>query len=80
MPQDAFHIKRTAEELNRLLVGGNVNRITQANKDELTLTVYANGTTVKLVVNTNASNARVCLSLTEKEPMPVAPSFCMLLR
>lgn len=28
----------------------------------------------------NASNARVCLSRTEKEPAPVAPNFCMLLR
>ena len=80
MPQDAFHIRRLVGELNTLLVGGKVNRISQVNKDELTLIIYTGKTTVKLIVSANASNARVCLSLTEKEPAPVAPNFCMLLR
>ena len=80
MPQDAFHIRRLSAELNSLLVGGKINRISQVNKDELTLIIYTGKTTVKLILSANASNARVCLSLTEKEPAPVAPNFCMLLR
>ena len=80
MPQDAFHIRRLAQELNTLLVGGKINRISQVNKDELTFIIYTGKTTVKLILSANASNARVCLSLTEKEPAPVAPNFCMLLR
>ena len=80
MPQDAFHIRRLANELNTLLTGGKVNRISQVNKDELTFIIYTGKTTVKLILSANASNARVCLSLTEKEPAPVAPNFCMLLR
>lgn len=80
MPQDAFHIRRLAQELNTFLVGGRINRISQVNKDELTFIVYTGKTTVKLILSANASNARVCLSLTEKEPAPVAPNFCMLLR
>ncbi len=80
MPQDAFHIRRLAEELNTFLKGGKINRISQVNKDELTFIVYTGRTTVKLILSANASNARVCLSLTEKEPAPVAPNFCMLLR
>lgn len=80
MPQDAFHIKRTTTELNELLVGGKINRVSQADKDELTLIIYTGKSTVKLVLSTNASNARVCLSKTEKEPAPVAPNFCMLCR
>ena len=80
MPQDAFHIRRLANELNTFLVGGKINRISQANKDELTFIIYTGKTTVKLILSTNASNARVCLSETEKEPAPVAPNFCMLLR
>ncbi len=80
MPQDAFHIRRIAKELNTLLVGGKVNRISQANKDELTLIIYTGKSTVKLILSANASGARVCLSATEKEPAPVAPNFCMLLR
>ena len=80
MPQDAFHIRRLAEELNTFLVGGKINRISQVNKDELTFIIYTGKTTVKLILSANASNARVCLSLTEKEPAPIAPNFCMLLR
>ncbi len=80
MPQDAFHIRRSCKELNALLVGGKINRISQVDKDELTLIVYTGKTTVKLIISANASNARVCLSLTEKEPAAVAPNFCMLLR
>ncbi|MBQ7923862.1 MAG: NFACT family protein [Clostridia bacterium] len=80
MPQDAFHIRRSANELNNLLVGGKINRISQVSKDELTFIIYTGKTTVKLILSANASNARVCLSLTEKEPLAVAPNFCMLLR
>ena len=69
-----------AAELDALLKGGKINRVSQADKDEVTFIIYTGKTTVKLVLSTNASNARVCLSLTEKEPAPVAPNFCMLLR
>lgn len=80
MPQDAFHIRRLTAELNTLLVHGKINRISQVNKDELTLIIYTGKSTVKLILSANASGARVCLSATEKEPAPVAPNFCMLLR
>ena len=80
MPQDAFHIRRLTAELNILLVGGKINRISQVNKDELTFIIYTGKSTVKLILSANASGARVCLSATEKEPAPVAPNFCMLLR
>ncbi len=80
MPQDAFHIRRLAAELNALLPQGKINRISQVNKDELTFIVYTGKSTVKLIISASASGARVCLSSTEKEPAPVAPNFCMLLR
>lgn len=80
MPQDAFHIRRSAAELDALLKGGKINRISQADKDEVTFIIYTGKSTVKLVLSTNASNARVCLAREEKEPAPVAPNFCMLLR
>ena len=80
MPQDAFHIRRLSKELNGFLVGGKINRISQVSKDELTFIIYTGKTTVKLIVSANASTARVCLSSTEKEPLAVAPNFCMLLR
>lgn len=80
MPQDAFHIRRLSAELAARLVGGKINRISQVSKDELTFIIYTKNGTVKLILSTNASNARVCLSQTEKEPLAAAPNFCMLLR
>ena len=80
MPQDAFHLRRLATELNTFLSGGKINRIAQIDKDEVDFVVYTGEKTVKLVLSTNASNARVCLTNTDKEPLPTPPSFCMLLR
>lgn len=80
MPLDAFHLKRLSSELNEALVHGKINKITQSSKDELTLYIYTKGKVVKLLFSTNATFARVCLTNIEKEPLPVAPNFCMLLR
>lgn len=80
MPQDAFHLRRMADELNTFLSGGKINRVSQIDKDELHFIIYTGFSTVKLVLSTNASNARVCLSAVEKEPLAVPPNFCMLLR
>ncbi|MBQ5927421.1 MAG: NFACT family protein [Clostridia bacterium] len=80
MPQDAFHIRRLSKELDKTLKGCRINKINQADKDELTFHIYTGFSTVKLVLSTNASYARVCLTQTEKEPAVKAPNFCMLLR
>ncbi len=80
MPQDALHIHRLSRELSSSLVGGHVNRVSQVDKDELTFIIYTGFQTVKLILSTNASFARVCLSEQEKEPAPTPPNFCMLLR
>ena len=80
MPQDAFHIRRSTNELQRLLVGGKINRVSQVSKDELTFIIYTGKSTVKLIISANATNCRVCLSNVEKTPLAVAPNFCMLLR
>jgi len=80
MPQDAFHIRRLASELDSMLAGGRVNRVSQADKDELALIIYTEKGALKLILDTNASFARVCVQKTEKPPLLAAPSFCMLLR
>jgi hypothetical protein len=72
MPFDAFHLKRLADELNGAIAHGKINKITQSSKDELTLFIYTKGKVVKLFFSTNATFARVCLTETEKEPLPVA--------
>ena len=80
MPQDAFTLRRNAEELNRILRGGKINKITQPNKDELLVYIYTGKSLLKLIICTNASFARIALTSYEKEAPAVAPNFCMLLR
>ena len=80
MPQDALHIRVQSQELNAALRGGKINRITQADKEQLTLYIYTEKRVVKLLLSTNASFARVCLTESVPAPLSVAPGFCMLLR
>ena len=40
MPQDAFTLLHASGELNKLLSGAKVNRITQPDKDDVYLAVY----------------------------------------
>lgn len=80
MPQDAYTLRRVALELDAALAGGRVNRIAQPSKDEVTLLLYTGRRTVKLVLNTNASDCGAYFSERDDENPLVAPNFCMLLR
>lgn len=80
MPQDAFTLRHIARELHEALAGGKVNKIIQPSRDEVDLLLYAGGRTQKLILNTNASFARACISGAPRTAPDVAPNFCMLLR
>ena len=80
MPQDAFNLRRNAEELNGLLSGGKINKVVQPARDEVLLYIYTGKSLLKLTICTNASFCRVCLTEEEKDAPAVAPNFCMLLR
>ena len=80
MPQDAFTLRHIARELHAALAGAKVNKIIQPSRDEVDLIVYADGRTRKLILNTNASFARACISDAPRQAPEVAPNFCMLLR
>ncbi len=80
MPQDAFTIFHTANELNSKIVGAKIDKANQPDKDTVVLTIRVNGKNQKLCVSANASLARICLT-EDKDDAPLqAPSFCMLLR
>lgn len=80
MPQDAFTLRRNTEELRSLLVGGKINKIVQPGKDDLLFYIYTGKTVLKLIICTNASYNRVCLTSCEPDAPLNAPNFCMLLR
>lgn len=80
MPQDAFTLRYLAEELNLIFAGGKVNRVVQANNDEVVLTIYTGKKTEKLLLSVNPASPRIGVTNIERESPLTAPNFCMLLR
>ena len=80
MPMDGLMVGFVAEELNRALAGGRVDRITQPERDTVLLTVRAGGENRTLLLCASASHAR-CHLTTARFPNPLEPpALCMLLR
>ena len=80
MPQDALTLRFLAEELNLALAGAKVNKIAQPSADEIVMTLYVKGKTVRYVLSANGAACRVAPAYGERENPLVAPNFCMLLR
>ena len=80
MPQDAFTLRLSALELNKLLTGGKISKIVQPSREEVVFYIYTQKTTSKLVLNVNASDCGVYFTDEAVEAPLVAPNFCMLLR
>ncbi len=80
MPSDYFTIKALSQELDNLLQNGRIDKIYMPEKDEISLSVRANGRNFLLVISCNPNNPRMHISSTKKENPITAPSFCMHLR
>ena len=80
MPQDAITLRKTAKELNALLSGAKVNKITQPFADEIVINLYTKIGNLKLCVCANATGARVGVTNLEKKNPSTPSGFCMLLR
>lgn len=80
MPQDAFTLHHVAAELNNLLKGAKVNKVSQPDKDDVYLLTYSASGARTLVLSANAENCRASFISKEKPNPKVAPNFCMLLR
>lgn len=79
MPQDLYAIRREATELNALLKGAKVNKITEPSPEEIVMTVY-NKTVYNVVFCAGARFPRVSLTNARKENPQNAPNFLMCLR
>ena len=78
--QDAFTLYHTAAELDGILRGAKINRVSQPDKDDVYLLTYSKVGSRTLVLSANAENCRVGFISKEKPNPKVAPNFCMLLR
>lgn len=67
-------------ELEKILVGGRVDKITQQNKANLTLTIRQPGKTFLLRISLAPQNPSVHLLAKTPENLPEPPTFCMVLR
>jgi len=68
------------KELEKFLVGGRVDKITQQNKANLTFTIRQPGKTFLLRLSTAPQNPSVHLLKKSPENLPEPPTFCMVLR
>lgn len=80
MPQDAFTLRLSARELDETLRGGKISKIVQTGREEVALFIYTQKTTLKLLINVNASDCGAYFTADEVTSPLVAPNFCMLLR
>ena len=80
MNLDGFSMRPLTLELEKILVGGRVDKITQQNKANLTFTIRQPGKTFLLRLSTAPQNPSLHLLKKVPENLPEPPTFCMVLR
>lgn len=80
MPMDGLTVGFAARELNRLLQGGRVDKITQPEHDSVVMVIRADGENRRLLLCASPNNAR-CHLTNESYSNPLEPpALCMLMR
>lgn len=80
MPMDGLTLGFATREMNAILPGGRIDRITQPEKDTIVLLVRAGAANHRLLLCASPNNAR-CHFMNLNFPNPLEPPmFCMLLR
>lgn len=80
MAFDGLTVCRLAEELNKKLSDGRIEKVLQPEKDEINLVIRAKGENHRLLISCVSFAPRVHLTKTVKENPSSPPLFCMLLR
>ena len=81
MAFDAGMVAAVAAELRNRLMGGRVDKISQPEKDEITLAIrVADGSYARLCISAGNNNPHINITSQQKENPMTAPMFCMLLR
>jgi len=77
---DGLVLNSIAYDLNNILVGGRIDKITQPEKDELLIHVRVGGKKQRLLLSAQSTMPRVHLTYKNKKNPQSPPAFCMLLR
>jgi predicted ribosome quality control (RQC) complex YloA/Tae2 family protein len=80
MSFDGLFTRAMIHELSQTIKGGRINKIHQPSKNEIIVTIRANGSNHKLLLSVHPSYARVQLTNESYDNPSEPPMFCMLLR
>lgn len=80
MSFDGIVTRNIVLELNKLLVGGRINKLYQFEKDAILMHIFNNGKNYKLLISSSSNNPRLHLTNYKMDNPPSPPMFCMLLR
>ncbi|MFO3664828.1 NFACT family protein [Anaerococcus sp. ENR0831] len=80
MTYDGIVTRKIVNELNKKLLGGKIQKITQPSKNDIVFNVYSMGTSYKLLLSANNNEARINLTNKKFENPDVPPNFTMVLR
>lgn len=80
MPMDGLTAGFAARELNQILRGGRVDRVTQPERDTVVLVIRAGGENRRLLLCASPNNARCHLTAGAYANPLEPPSLCMLMR
>lgn len=80
MNLDGFSMRPLTLELAKILIGGRVDKITQQNKANFTITIRTLGQTHLLRISVAPQNPSIHIIKNAPENLPEPPTFCMVLR
>lgn len=80
MPMDGVTLNLIARELDALLAGGRVDKVSQPERDEIILTVRNGGENHLLLLSASAACARAQITREKKANPLEPPNLCMLMR
>ncbi|MBQ2752687.1 MAG: NFACT family protein [Firmicutes bacterium] len=80
MALDGLAVSAIIYELDKMLTGGRIDKITQPLNDEIIFSVRSLGGNYKVLMSANSNNPRLHITETKKPNPDKAPLFCMVLR
>ncbi len=80
MALDGLAVSAIIYELDKMLTGGRIDKITQPLNDEIIFSVRSLGGNYKVLMSANSNNPRLHITENKKPNPDKAPLFCMVLR
>lgn len=80
MSFDGIVTRKIVNELNKEVLGGKIQKISQPSKNDLIFNIYSMGKSLKLLISANNNEARINLTDKKYENPDKPDNFCMVLR